>query len=98
MIISVPLPRRALSRVAGITALLVSFLTVLVLLVVSDMLLVPVRQNHRGSPAGTAIGHLVRDACLKPPGRGQACWCGRQLLAVASSNASLCMPVPCSGA
>ncbi|KAL4432412.1 hypothetical protein ABPG77_001711 [Micractinium sp. CCAP 211/92] len=47
--------------VLGITALLVSCLTVLVLLVVSDVLVVPVHRDRAYSPAGTAIGHLAHE-------------------------------------
>ncbi|KAL4430691.1 hypothetical protein ABPG75_005947 [Micractinium tetrahymenae] len=47
--------------VLGITALLVSCLTVLVLLVMSDMLLVPVRRDRARAPASQAIGHLTNE-------------------------------------
>lgn len=50
---------------AGITPLLVSCLTVLVLLVVSDVLLVPVRHDRARPPAGVALGELVRAPARK---------------------------------
>lgn len=47
--------------VLGITPLLVSCLTVLVLLVVSDVLLVPVRHDRARPPAGVALGELANE-------------------------------------